>query len=148
MVDPIYTLIMASAIGVGELLARKTQGELPLRRREKFYVGLSAFCGAMLGAKLPLVLADWDGFVSGAAWFASGKTIICGLVGGYFGVKLAKWILVQRMDSTGSPPHRRTHWLSMGRYGSDSPVCVVLVARYPDERSCNPPGRGMTRSAM
>jgi phosphatidylglycerol:prolipoprotein diacylglycerol transferase len=93
MLDPIYTLIMAAAIAVGALLARVTQSGLPLARREKFYVGLGAFCGAMIGAKLPFVLADWEGLVSGAAWFANGKTILFGLVGGYFGVELAKRLL-------------------------------------------------------
>jgi phosphatidylglycerol:prolipoprotein diacylglycerol transferase len=93
MFDPIYTLIMAAAITVGVLLARITQSSLPLSRREKFYVGLGAFCGAMIGAKLPFVLSDWEGLVSGLAWFASGKTILFGLVGGYVGVELAKWLL-------------------------------------------------------
>jgi len=39
------------------------------------------------------VFSDWQGLVSGVAWFSSGKTILCGLVGGYFGVELAKWCL-------------------------------------------------------
>lgn len=39
------------------------------------------------------MLLDWDGFVSGKAWFDSGKTIMTGLVGGYFGVEAAKWAL-------------------------------------------------------
>jgi phosphatidylglycerol:prolipoprotein diacylglycerol transferase len=93
MVDPIYVLIMAAAVLTGIVLARWTQSALPLTPREKFFVGLGAFCGAMLGAKLPFVLADWDGLVSGLAWFSNGKTILCGLVGGYFGVEIAKWML-------------------------------------------------------
>ncbi|HJQ82152.1 MAG TPA: diacylglyceryl transferase, partial [Lacipirellulaceae bacterium] len=93
MVDPIYALIMMSAILVGIIVARWTQARLPLAPREKFFIGLGAFCGAMIGAKLPFVLSDWEGFVSGTAWFSNGKTIMCGLVGGYFGVELAKWTL-------------------------------------------------------
>src|SRR3972149_533461 len=93
MVDPVYILIMAAAIVTGIVIARGTQAALPLLPREKFFIGLGAFCGAMIGAKLPFVLADWEGFLSGAAWFANGKTILCGLVGGYFGVELAKWQL-------------------------------------------------------
>jgi phosphatidylglycerol:prolipoprotein diacylglycerol transferase len=57
------------------------------------------FCGAMIGAKLPFVLADWDGLVTGAAWFSNGKTILCGLVGGYFGVELAKWLVGVRVKT-------------------------------------------------
>ena len=67
--------------------------------REKFFIGLGAFCGAMFGAKLPFVLSDWEGLRSGAAWFANGKTILCGLVGGYFGVELAKWMLGVRVKT-------------------------------------------------
>jgi phosphatidylglycerol---prolipoprotein diacylglyceryl transferase len=93
MVDPIYVLIMAAAVLTGIVLARWTQSALPLAPREKFFIGLGAFCGAMIGAKLPFVLADWDGLVSGVAWFSNGKTILCGLVGGYFGVELTKWML-------------------------------------------------------
>jgi phosphatidylglycerol:prolipoprotein diacylglycerol transferase len=93
MVDPVYVLVMAAAIVSGIVLARVTQTALPLTSREKFFIGLGAFCGAMIGAKLPFVLADWDGFLSGMAWFSNGKTILCGLIGGYFGVELAKWFL-------------------------------------------------------
>src|SRR6478609_2517587 len=93
MFDPVYALIMAAAVMTGIVLSRWTQSGLPLTRREKFCIGLGAFCGAMIGAKLPFVLADWDGFLSGVAWFSNGKTILCGLVGGYFGVELAKWML-------------------------------------------------------
>jgi phosphatidylglycerol:prolipoprotein diacylglycerol transferase len=60
----------------------------------------------MIGAKLPFVLADWDGFLSGRAWLDNGKTIVMGLVGGYFGVELAKWALhirVKTGDSFAAP---------------------------------------------
>src|SRR6266516_1252027 len=99
MVDPVYVLIMAAAIVTGIVLAKRTQVALPLAGREKFYIGLGAFCGAMIGAKLPFVLSDWDGFLSGAAWFSNGKTILCGLVGGYFGVEIAKWMLGVRIKT-------------------------------------------------
>src|SRR6476620_528908 len=93
MVDPVYVLIMMAAVVTGIVLARQTQIALPLTPREKFFIGLGAFCGAMIGAKLPFVLSDWEGFLSGLAWFSNGTTILCGLVGGYFGVELAKWLL-------------------------------------------------------
>jgi phosphatidylglycerol---prolipoprotein diacylglyceryl transferase len=92
LADPIYALIMAAAIVAGIAAARFTQVALPITARQKFWIGLGAFCGAMIGAKLPFVLSDWDGMLSGAAWFSNGKTILCGLVGGYFGVELAKWL--------------------------------------------------------
>ena len=99
MVDPVYVLVMIVAIVTGIVLARQTQIALPLTPREKFFIGLGAFCGAMIGAKLPFVLSDWDGFLSGLAWFSNGKTILCGLIGGYFGVELAKWLLGVRIKT-------------------------------------------------
>jgi phosphatidylglycerol:prolipoprotein diacylglycerol transferase len=66
---------------------------------ERLGLGLGAFCGAMIGSKLPFVLADWEGLVSGRGWFDNGKTIVFGLVGGYFGVELAKWSLGVRVKT-------------------------------------------------
>jgi prolipoprotein diacylglyceryltransferase len=94
-----YSLIIAAALGVGFLAARLTQSRLPMSGRDKLGICLGAYVGAMLGAKLPFVLSDWDGFVSGVAWFSSGKTILCGLVGGYFGVEIAKWTLDLRVKT-------------------------------------------------
>ncbi|MCC6491732.1 MAG: prolipoprotein diacylglyceryl transferase [Pirellulales bacterium] len=90
---------MMAAIGVGFWLGRRTQSGLPLSRREKLAVGAGGFCGAMLGAKLPFVLADWNGLFSGAAWFSDGKTILFGLVGGYAGVEVVKWALEIRVKT-------------------------------------------------
>ena len=53
----------------------------------------------MIGAKLPFAFSDWEGLRSGAVWFADGKTIMCGLIGAYFGVELAKWTLEIRIKT-------------------------------------------------
>jgi len=99
MINPLYTLIMMLAVGAGIVVSRRTQQALTLTPGEKLAVGLGAFCGAMIGAKLPFVLADWQGLLSGAAWFSDGKTILCGLVGGYFGVEIAKWMVDIRLKT-------------------------------------------------
>ena len=99
MANPLYTLVMMLAVAVGVFLSRRTQQGLGLTKQQKWGVGLGAFCGAMLGAKLPFVLSDWQGMLSGAAWFSDGKTILCGLVGGYFGVEIAKWLLDIRVKT-------------------------------------------------
>src|SRR4029079_12047405 len=93
MISTAYPLIMGAAIATGVVASRFTQRSLPLARREKIGIAIGGFCGAMSGGKLPFVLSDWPGRVSGVAWFSDGKTILCGLVGGYFGVELAKWLL-------------------------------------------------------
>jgi len=90
---------MGLAIGSAWLISRRTQSGLGLSTGERLGIGLGAFCGAMIGAKLPFVLADWPGLVSGAAWFDNGKTIVFGIVGGYFGVELAKWSMHVRVKT-------------------------------------------------
>jgi phosphatidylglycerol:prolipoprotein diacylglycerol transferase len=94
-----YVLTMAAALAACSLLLRRSQRSLPLTGSEKVGIGLGAFCGAMIGAKLPFMLADWQGMLSGAAWLAHGKTIMCGIVGGYLGVELAKWALGVRVKT-------------------------------------------------
>ncbi|MDH3719204.1 MAG: diacylglyceryl transferase, partial [Planctomycetota bacterium] len=84
---------MIAAVAAGGFVSRRTQTQLDLKPGLKLAIGLGAFCGAMLGAKLPFVLYDWSGALTGTAWFADGKTILCGLVGGYFGVVVTKWML-------------------------------------------------------
>ncbi len=88
-----YSLIMLLAVICGGLILRRAQRSLPLPADQRIAIGLAAFCGAMLGAKLPFVLSDWSGLLSGTAWLSNGKTILCGLVGAYAAVELAKWTL-------------------------------------------------------
>ncbi len=88
-----YMAIMLSAIVTGAVLLRLFQEKLELAWWEKLGIAIGGFCGAMIGAKLPFALHDWQGLVDGTAWFAHGKTIVAGLLGGYFGVELAKWVL-------------------------------------------------------
>ncbi len=88
-----YPVLMGAAITAGVVVSRRTQQPLGLTRRQRLALGIGAFCGGMLGAKLPFVLLDWEGFLSGSAWFADGKTIVLGLVGGYLGVEAAKWAI-------------------------------------------------------
>src|SRR5262245_3680229 len=94
-----YALVMLAAIVVMSLLLRRWQAKLPLAWWEKLGIGVGGFCGAMIGAKLPFVLSDWTGLVSGTAWLSDGKTILCGIVGGYLGVEVAKWTLDIRIKT-------------------------------------------------
>jgi phosphatidylglycerol:prolipoprotein diacylglycerol transferase len=88
-----YPAVMILSVAVAVVLGRGSQASLGLSRSQRLGIGLGAFCGAMIGAKLPFVLTDWEGLKSGLVWFGSGKTIVLGLVGGYFGVELVKvWL--------------------------------------------------------
>jgi phosphatidylglycerol:prolipoprotein diacylglycerol transferase len=105
-VDWRYTLLMVLAIATTGVLLRRSQTHLPLLAWEKWALGMGAFCGAMLGAKLPFLLFDWEGLRAGTAWFADGKTIMCGLAGAYLGVEATKWSLeihVKTGDSFATP---------------------------------------------
>ena len=87
-----YPFIMLTALAAGWWLLRRQQTALPLVGWQKLAIGIGAFCGAMLGAKLPFALSDWEALRSGMAWISNGKTIMCGMVGAYLGVELVKWI--------------------------------------------------------
>lgn len=97
-----YVTIMTAAIATGLLLFRWTAAPLHLRWTQKLGLAMGAFIGGMVGAKLPFVLADWQGLVNGSAWLDDGKTIVAGLVGGYLGVLLAEWIMNIRLDACDS----------------------------------------------
>ncbi len=88
-----YPLIMLAALVTGVWLTRRSQAGLRLSTKQRWGLALGAFCGAMLGAKLPFALADPRGPVCLQAWIADGKTIVFGLVGGYLGVEVAKGLL-------------------------------------------------------
>jgi phosphatidylglycerol---prolipoprotein diacylglyceryl transferase len=91
--DWTYSAIMLAAVVTGFVLFRLQPRPPGVRPWQMASIALGAFCGGVIGAKLPFVLADWDGFMSGTAWFADGKTILAGLVGGYFGAEATEWAL-------------------------------------------------------
>jgi phosphatidylglycerol---prolipoprotein diacylglyceryl transferase len=93
----IYPVIMLLALISCSWLLRQNQKKLPLTAWQKIALGYGAFCGAMIGAKLPFVItSDWESFRSGLAWITHGKTIMTGLAGGYLGVELVKrWLKIK-----------------------------------------------------
>ncbi|MBI2823170.1 MAG: prolipoprotein diacylglyceryl transferase [Planctomycetia bacterium] len=119
----VYPAIMLSAVGTAVALSRRTQGGLPLAGRERLAISLGAFCGAMIGAKLPFVLTDPAGLASGAAWFENGKTIVFGLVGGYFGVEIAKWAVDIRVKTGDSFAVPVAAAVAIGRLGCFAAGC-------------------------
>ena len=102
----LYPLLMMSALATGVWLKGRQKADPRLNPLERLWIGLGAFIGAMVMAKLPFVLLDPDGMRDGFVFFMSGKTILFGLVGGYFGVELVKWrlgIKVKTGDSFAVP---------------------------------------------
>ena len=60
-----YASIMLAAAATGVVLFYRTRQPLGLTNRQIGGLALGAFCGGMIGAKLPFVLADWHGFLHG-----------------------------------------------------------------------------------
>ena len=58
---PAYTAIMILSIATAVLLKRRGDRSLPLSAVQRWGIALGAFCGAMIGAKLPFVLARLGG---------------------------------------------------------------------------------------
>lgn len=121
--DVAYSSIMLTAVTVGFLISRKTQRFVSVGRFERMGIALGAVCGGIIGAKLPFVLADWPDLVSGRAWFADGKTIMFGLVGGYAGVELMKWALDIRVKTGDSFAVPVAVAVGIGRLGCFTAGC-------------------------
>ncbi len=102
-----YALAMLLAILCASFLVRSRQKKILPNPADRFAIGLAAFIGAMIGAKVPFIMQlGWDGLFSGTTWFADGKTILGGIFGGYLAVELVKrWsgITVRTGDSFALP---------------------------------------------
>ncbi|MEI7701575.1 MAG: prolipoprotein diacylglyceryl transferase family protein [Planctomycetia bacterium] len=89
----LYPLMMILALSTGVWLKSRQDPDERLEPLERFWIGMSAFVGAMLAARLPFVVF---GIYEGQDFyglFLSGKTILAGLAGGYLAVELTKKLL-------------------------------------------------------
>lgn len=88
-----YALVMAAAcLSVLWLLHREPMAS-GLDRADRRVILLAAFTGSMVGARFPYWIMRLDDLSLATLFADSGKTILGGLVGGYFAVELAKWAL-------------------------------------------------------
>ncbi|MFY8201275.1 MAG: prolipoprotein diacylglyceryl transferase [Pirellula staleyi] len=88
-----YAVVLLVSVMIAWGLIRTRQKRLELTRSQRTTVGVAAFMGAMIGSKIPFLGEQgWGAVLDGTAWFADGKTILGGIVGGYAGVEFAKWI--------------------------------------------------------
>ncbi len=87
----VYTMVMMVSLGLAWWMMQHKQRSLSLSSRERALLGVAAFIGAMLGAKLPFIgQLGWEGILNGTTWFVDGKTILGGIFGGYLAVEVAK----------------------------------------------------------
>lgn len=114
-----YALFMLGSVGIFLLVRRcfpSPSGLAALPLRERIAIGLAAFVGGVLGAKLPFVFvrgADWFG----SAWLADGKTVTTGLIGAYVGVELVKLLLGIRAKMGDAFALPLALALAVGRWG-------------------------------
>lgn len=92
----VYALFMGLALVVF-LLARHFVPRPPLLQAlpwwQRLALGLSAFVGGSLGAKLPFAAGSDQAWWTAAAWVSDGKTIVAGLGFAYLAVELTKLAL-------------------------------------------------------
>lgn len=124
-VPALYPLIMLISLAAGIALSRPRQQRLGLTGRQRLAIGLGAFCGGMLGGKLPFALADPHGPLCTQAWIGDGKTILFGLVGGYLGVEFAKFLVDVRTKTGDSFAIPLAVAIGIGRLG-----CFVAGCCY------------------
>ena len=86
----LYVALMLCSVITGGVLARRSSPKGLLTARQRIAISVGAVLGGTFAAKIPFFVADPGAFLSGAAWFESGRTLTLGLVGGYFGVEAAK----------------------------------------------------------
>ncbi len=112
-----HSVLMVMALVVGAWLLHRSQSSLIIPRSSKLAIGIGAFCGAMLGSKIPFALWDWNELARGTVWISSGKTVVTGLVGAYLGVEIAKWIYDIRVKTGDSFAVPAAVAIGIGRIG-------------------------------
>ncbi len=93
MYYPLFTLLGCIAGAIASRYTSKyTADRIKLSAPDKVFILLSGFCSAIIFAKLPFVLLSQDLLHNAGSILFSGKTVLLGLVGGYLGVELGKWV--------------------------------------------------------
>ena len=93
MYYPLFTLLGCIAgIIASTFTSKYTADRIQLSVPDKIFIVLSGFCSAIIFAKLPFIVLSEDVLHNAGTILFSGKTVLLGLVGGYFGVELGKWM--------------------------------------------------------
>jgi phosphatidylglycerol---prolipoprotein diacylglyceryl transferase len=115
-----YSFFMFLALAVF-LLARhflpKPASLTALPVWKRVALALAAFCGGVLGAKLPFALSSGAGWWTEAAWLSDGKTIVTGLAAAYLAVELTKLVLGIRIKTGDTFALPLALALAVGRWG-------------------------------
>lgn len=126
-----YTLFMFLALGVfvlTRLLLRQPAPLAALPWWKRFALAWAVLVGGALGAKLPFVLMNREGWLSGTVWLSDGKTITTGLIGAYLGVEIVKLVLDIRVKTGDTFAVPLALALAVGRWGCFFNGCCYGVA--------------------
>jgi phosphatidylglycerol:prolipoprotein diacylglycerol transferase len=156
-------LLALAAFLVVRRFQPRTPGAVSLPWWTRLGLGLAAFIGGSLGAKLPFVFGtlfhrlaepptpfDVRAFLTEFffLWFADGKTVTAGLIGAYVAVEIAKRLLDVRAKTGDSFAAPLAFAMAVGRWGcfingccygtpTDLPWGVpLLVSIGPDHFEC------------
>ena len=89
----VYAIVLVASVITAARLVHGRHKRTELTRQQRILILSAAFVGSMIGAKVPFLgEGGWDALYDGRVWFADGKTILGGIVGGYAAVEFAKWI--------------------------------------------------------
>lgn len=117
---PAYALFMMLALLtflVVRWLMPKSASVARLNWQTQLGLGMAAFLGGILAAKLPFIIMQQEDPTSFWAWASDGKTITTGLLGAYLGVELAKLILALHVKTGDSFALPLACALAVGRWG-------------------------------
>jgi len=84
---------------------------------QRLALGLAAFIGGSLGAKVPFAFGEGQQWWTAAAWFSNGKTIVAGLAFAYLAVELTKLALDIRIKTGDTFALPLALAMSVGRFG-------------------------------
>ena len=73
-----FPFIMLGAVLTGAFLSRHYRGDLNLGTFNRFWLGMAAFTGAILTAKIPYLIPGLPGFQDAESFLIGGKTILFG----------------------------------------------------------------------
>lgn len=90
MFPAIYPLVILLGLGLAGWLLQRRYQRSDLNREQRSALGIALFVGCMVGARLPFLIDPSQPF--SGLWLADGKTILGGILGGYFSVEVAKWL--------------------------------------------------------
>jgi phosphatidylglycerol---prolipoprotein diacylglyceryl transferase len=126
-----YTTFMFLALGVF-LIARhfipRPTGLVTLPWWKRLALGLAAFIGGVLGAKLPFAAGSSAGFLTADAWLGDGKTVVAGMIGAYVLVELTKLALEIRVKTGDTFALPLALSMAVGRWGCFFNGCCYGVS--------------------